>query len=284
MILVDIVNRNVTPQAWGEGEHIPWDDPYFCEKMLKEHLDHEEDYICRSFKVIDSHVDWIHNTLLNGKPSKILALKCGPGLYTNRLAKLGHECVGIDVSSPAITIARENAQKDDLPCTYIEHSIYGADFGSDYGLIMMISGDFNAFNPMDVYEFFGKAWMALGEGGRLLLEPYTFIALKKMGQQKPEWYSAKEGVFTDKPYLCLMENRWNDANRTLTKRWYLVDTNTAKVRYIAQCYQAYTREYLKSLLEKRDYSDVVFHPGLNGKKEKPDDDFLIVSAVKSGNL
>lgn len=36
-----------------------------------------------------------------GNPTRILDLGCGPGLYTSRLARLGHCCVGIDFSEYA---------------------------------------------------------------------------------------------------------------------------------------------------------------------------------------
>ena len=201
--------------------------------MLKEHLSQDHDLASRRFETIDKHVDWIHSAILNEHATKILDLGCGPGLYTNRFAKLGHECVGIDMSPAAIAYAREQARKENACCTYIGHDVYGTDFGSGYGLIMMIYGEFNTFNPMDVYKFFGKAWMSLDEGGILLIEPHTFLALKKMGDSEPSWYAEKEGIFSDKPHMCLQENCWNEANNTLTKRWYVVDALTANVRYIA---------------------------------------------------
>ena len=282
MILVDIVNRNNIPHAWGEGEHLPWDDPSFSEKMLIEHLNPEHDQVSRRLEIIDQQVDWIHRTILNEQQTKILDLGCGPGFYTSRLAQLGHECVGIDISPAAITYAREHSQKDNTSCVYIEHDVYSADYGSGYGLIMMLFGKFNAFNPMDVYEFFGKAWMALEEGGVLLLEPHTFIALEKLGKRESTWYAVNNGLFSEKPHLCLQENCWNEGNSTLTKRCYIVDTQTAQVRYIAQCYQAYTRPRIQTLLKDRGFEDISFFSTLSGEQNTHDDDFMVVSAVKFG--
>ena len=42
---------------------------------------------------LERHVEWVHRELLGGSPSRVLDLGCGPGLYTDRLAALGHECV-----------------------------------------------------------------------------------------------------------------------------------------------------------------------------------------------
>lgn len=280
MILTDIVNRNIIPHTWGEGDHFPWDDPRFSEKMLEEHLNQGHDLASRRFEIIDRHVDWIHRTLLNGQQTKILDLGCGPGFYTSRLALLGHECVGIDFSPAAIAYARKQAQQENTLCTYIEQDIYGTAYGTGYGLIMILFGDFDTFNPMDVYEFFGKAWMALDEGGILLIEPHTFSSLKKMGKAEPSWYSANKGLFSDTPHLCLQENCWNDENKTLTKRWYIVDTHSADVRYVAQCYQAHTKAHLQSLLKKRGFKTIRFYTALSEEMDIADSDYMVVSAEK----
>ena len=282
MILIDIVNRNNVPQAWGEGEYLPWDDPSFSEKMLIKHLNQEHDYASRRFEIIDKQVDWIHRTILNEQHTKILEIGCGPGFYTSRLAQLGHECVGIDVSPVLIAYARERAHEENTQCRYIDNDIYSAEYGNGYGLVMMTYGDFNILNPMDAYEFLGKAWRALEKSGILLLELHTFDALEKLGKCEPTWNAESDGIYSDKPYLCLHENCWNDANDSLTKRWYIVDTETAHVRYLAQCYQAYTKTHLQTLLKKRDYDDIHFFSTLSGEQNTPDDDFMVVSAVKSG--
>ena len=102
MKLMDIVRRQRVPKPWSEGEKIPWNDPEFSRRMLDEHLSQAHDAASRRFEIIDKHVDWIHTHVLKGNPTRILDLGCGPGLYTNRLARLGHHCVGIDFSPASI--------------------------------------------------------------------------------------------------------------------------------------------------------------------------------------
>ena len=281
MILVDIVNRNMNMHPWGEGEYVPHEDPDFSRKMLQVHLNQEHDNGSRRFEIIDRQVEWIHTDVLEGQPSKILQVGCGPGFHTNRLARLGHECVGIDVSPALIGYAREQALLDNLQCTYIEHDIYSADYGSGYGLVLLTYGYFNTFGPMDAYEIMGKAWRALEEGGILLLEVNTYEALESLGKHKPVWESFKEGLYSDRPYLSLNECIWSDANDSLTKRWFIVDTETAAVRYVAQCCQAYPKKYLQKLLVKRNFINVTFFPSPCGGEDEADDGFLVVSAEKT---
>ena len=116
--LMDIVLRDPKLQPWAEGEKIPWNEPGFSERMLREHLSQEHDWASRRASTIDKHVDWIHREVLSSRPSRILDLGCGPGLYASRLAKMGHACAGIDFSPASIAYAREYAQKANLRCSY----------------------------------------------------------------------------------------------------------------------------------------------------------------------
>ena len=135
-------------------------------------------------------------------------------------------------------------------------------FGHDYDLVMILSGEINKFNPMDINEFIGKARRALKPGGILLIEPYSYLRLQKMGDAEPDWRAVKKGLFSDEPHLSLHENLWNANNSTLTKRWYVVDARTSNVRLFARCFQAYTFPALKQMLEKRGYDTVVKHKAL----------------------
>ena len=140
MNLLDIIRRNPQPEPWAEGEKIAWDDPAFSARVLVEHLSQEHDEATRRTELIDAQVPWIHNVLLNEQPAHILDLCCGPGLYTSRLAKLGHNCTGIDFSPAAIDYARKIAQKENLLCAYDQEDIRHADYGRYNDLVMMLFG------------------------------------------------------------------------------------------------------------------------------------------------
>ena len=114
MRLLDLVHRTPVPAPWTEGEKIPWNDPGFSPRMLLEHLSQAHDAASRRFERIDAHVTWIHNELLNGRCRKVLDLCCGPGLYTSRLARLGHECTGIDFAPASIAYARRTAHGEGI--------------------------------------------------------------------------------------------------------------------------------------------------------------------------
>ena len=60
MELADIVARTPDPEPWSEGDKIPWNDPDFSERMLREHLSQDHDLASRRLEVIEAHVAWIH--------------------------------------------------------------------------------------------------------------------------------------------------------------------------------------------------------------------------------
>ena len=102
MELDGILSRRLPPEPWSEGDNIPWSEPGFSRRMLREHLTQSHDLASRRREKIDAHVEWIHREVLAGSPARILDLACGPGLYASRLARLGHRCVGIDFSPASI--------------------------------------------------------------------------------------------------------------------------------------------------------------------------------------
>jgi SAM-dependent methyltransferase len=253
--LLDVVQRKRLPEPWAEGEKIPWDDPGFAARMLREHLAQEHDAASRRFAIIDRHVRWIHDQVLQGNPTRILDLCCGPGFYTNRLARLGHRCVGIDFSPASIAYAREQARSEGFDVRYIQHDVRTAEYGEGYGLVTLIYGEFNVFRPGEAREILEKAYRALLPGGRLLLEPHTFEAVCEIARQPASWYSAEEGLFSAEPHLCLQENFWDAEAKVAIERYYIVDAATGEVTRHSSSTQAYTDEETRALLAACGFGD-----------------------------
>jgi len=280
MNLLDIVHRQATPEPWAEGEKIPWNDPAFSARMLKEHLAQDHDAASRRFVTIDKHVQWIHQHVLTGKPTKILDLGCGPGLYTSRFAKLGHCCVGIDFSPASIEYAKTQARAENLPCTYTHQDIRTADYGAGYGLITSIFGEFNVFSAADAKNILQKAHRALNDGGMLTLEPHTFAAVKETGGQAPSWYATESGLFSERPHFCLTESFWDDRNQISTERFFIIDAQTGEVTRHAASMQAYTDDEYHALLIECGFDEVTFYPSLRGDVDKTQPMLMAITARK----
>ena len=269
MNLVDLVRRTPTPEPWSEGDNIPWHDPGFSGRMLHEHLSQEHDAASRRFATIDRQVRWIHHDLLGGRPTRILDLGCGPGLYTSRLARLGHACTGIDFGPASVAYAVETARREAFDCTYHLADIRRADYGGGYGLAMLIYGEFNVFRPEDAGLILGKIHRALVPGGLLLVEPHMAAIVEQMGREPSTWYAVESGLFSDRPHIQLEEHHWDVERRAATTRHYTVDAQTGEVTRYASSMQAYADEEYRSLLEAHGFGEVAFYPSLAGPEGEP---------------
>ncbi len=281
MKLMDIVQRQSAPKPWAEGEKIPWNDPDFSSRMLDEHLSQEHDAASRRFEIIDKHVDWIHDQVLQGKPTRILDLGCGPGLYTSRLARLGHRCVGIDFSPASITYAKAQAEEAGLDCTYVHQDIRTADYGDGYGLVMSIFGEFNVFRPENARAILEKARRALVPGGCLLFEPHPFDAVAELGEQPSSWFSTEKGLFSAEPHLYLQESFWDEGHNVTIQRYYIVDAATGEVTRYSSSMQAYTDDEYRSLLAECGFGQVEFYPSLSGSEGDSEKYLMAILAQKS---
>ncbi len=278
--MIDIICRPPLPIPWAEGEKIPWNDPAFSQRMLREHLSQEHDAASRRATIIDEHVAWIHGSVLRAQPTRILDLGCGPGLYTSRLARLGHECVGIDFAPASIAYARQTTQAEQLRCTYFQGDVRVTDYGQGYGLVMFIFGEFNVFRPVEARSILEKAHLALAEGGYILLEAHRFAVVRAVGERPRTWYSAESGLFADTPHLCLTENFWDAGQNVTTERYFIIDGATGAVTPHASSMQAYTEEGYRALLEECGFENIAFYPSLSGDADESQSDFHAILAQK----
>ena len=266
MNLMDIINRVRTPAPWAEGENIPWNEPAFSERMLREHLAQTNDHASRRAETIDRQVQWIHQSVLNGDPSRILDLACGPGFYTSRLSQLGHECAGIDYAPAAVRHAEETARREGLSCTHRLEDVREADYGEGYNLAMMIFGQFNVFRRREARRILEKAFAALLPEGLLLLEPQRSGTVRRNGGARPSWCSvpSEEGLFSERPHLCLIESFWDSEEKATTERYFVVDAASGAVQAHALTTEAYTDEEYRDVLTEVGFTDIRFLPSLVG--------------------
>ena len=281
MKLSEIVQRAPVPAPWGEGENIPWNDPAFSRRMLDLHLSQDHDRASRRFDVIDRHVEWIHGALLKGEPGRVLDLCCGPGLYTSRLAALGHDCVGIDYSPASIEHARELSRESGADVEYVLGDVRDVEPGAGFDLAMLIFGELNVFPPADATLLIRKAHSALAPGGVLLLEPQGYDTVMEVGESPPTWSAPDGGLFSDSPHLRLEEHFWDKESRTATTRFYVVDVATGEVDRHAMTVQAYTNKDYSRLLVECGFDGGDFLDSLPGTPDDGSHELLAVIARKA---
>jgi SAM-dependent methyltransferase len=280
MTIADIVSRGKPEEHFHGDYKIPWHERSFSKRLLDEHLDQTHDAASRPFELIDKHVQWIHEYVLESRPSLILDLCCGPGFYVSRLTELGHDCTGIDFSPSSLAYARAETADRGLSCKYRQGDVRTAEYGPGYDLVMMIFAEFSAFAPHEAQDLLKKMNAALHPGGKLVLEPQRFDSLQNHGSEPVFWARQQTGLFSDQPHLYLEEHFWDEERRVLTDRYYVVDAATGDATEYVNTRQAYTHAELTALLDSAGFEAIEFHASLSGSEEAADEDCFAVVANK----
>ena len=262
--LQDVVERTTPPVPWDEGDNIPWNEPAFSERMLQEHLTQDHDLASRNTALIEAQVAWIHATLLHERPSRILDLACGPGLYLNRFARLGHRGTGIDFSPASIRHARRIAAHEALPVIYEEGDLRSTEFGTGFDLATLVYGQLNVVRRTEAAAIVRRSVDALKPGGVLVVEPQTHKSVRNAGNAGSTWSSHQTGLFAAHPHLLLTESFWNEETSTTTQRFYVVDARNGQVSRHALSTEAYTNHELVALLSEQGLSDISVVGSLSG--------------------
>jgi SAM-dependent methyltransferase len=233
-------------ERWDGVTKLPWGDPAFSERMLREHLSQAHDGASRRFESVDRHVAWIHEEILRRSSARVLDLGCGPGLYTHRLAALGHACTGIDFAPAAIRYARERASSNEI---FVLGDIRAVDPGGGYDLVMMVHGELNTFAREETLALLAAAKQCLARTGRLVLEAHTLEGARAIGLRPRMWASMQAGLFSDRPHLRLDESRWEERDLRATNLHWIIDAETQEVERHGTVTQAYSDDDYRILLE-----------------------------------
>jgi SAM-dependent methyltransferase len=260
--IADLIDRQLPPAPWAEGDNIPWDEPMFSERMLDEHLSQTHDLASRRAPLIDAHVRFIQEHIPGRRSARILDLGCGPGLYLHRLARLGHHGHGIDFSPASIDHARQVATTENLDCCFEQADLRTTSFGEGFDLVLLIFGQLNVFRRELGRDILRRAHAALVPGGKLILEPQDPNAIRSAADHGTVWSAVQLGLFASTPHLLLHERFWDEPSRTATDRWYVVDAAGAAVRRYAMSTCSYSPGDLMTLLKTVGFENVDSCPSL----------------------
>ncbi|MEL4381531.1 class I SAM-dependent methyltransferase [Shewanella algae] len=226
---------------------IPWNDADFSQRMLENHRSQEHDWASRKLAVIERQVDWLCSQLAPG--AKVLDLGCGPGFYTQLLAKRGFCCTGVDFSPASIAYAQQQAQAAGLDIDYQLLDVRSYRPTKKFDFIMMTFGELNVFSAADAKSLLEDCANWLTPNGKLLVEVHSFDEVKRQGQAEPSWQRHSQGLFLDAPHLLLTEHAWDEALQTSSTLFWVIEEN-GKVTRFGSRMQAWQYEgYLQLLNE-----------------------------------
>ncbi len=269
-------------EPWSHGGKIPWNDPGFSARMLREHLSQDHDRASRRAIIIDEQVAWIHETLLGGRASRVLDLGCGPGLYTSRLAGLGHNCVGIDFSPASIDYAIEIASQKSLACEYLLSNLEHTPFRGPHEAALLLFGELNAFPRPVAGDLLRRLSSALAPDARVVLEVHTEDSIRSRGSELPSWSAQASSVFSDHPHLILRECSWHEAEAASVERYFIFAAGSDEPTVLASTTQSYTSQSYSELLAAAGLVELERYPCLTGRSCAVDPALFVILAAVPG--
>ena len=248
--------------------NLPWDDPEFSERMLREHLDQTHGAASRRFAEIDRQIDAMWRWLDLAPGARVLDVTCGPGLYAIRLAQRGCEVHGIDFSPAAIRHARELAAREGVAdrCRFTQADVRTAlplEAGAGYDAALFIYGQLAVFTREEAAQLMRGCAEALRPQGRLLIELLDDAHIDRRAHNS-WWYTDRGGLWGEFPYLHLGEREWDEALQRSVERFYIINLDTGELGVYGLIDHVYTRKEVVALCQAAGFAQVMVQPAWGG--------------------
>ena len=262
-----IYRRSQPARPWRDGDNLPWDDPEFSERMLREHLDQSHGAASRQRPEILRQVDWLWQQLGLAPDARVLDITCGPGLYAVELARRGAQVTGVDFSPASIRYARELADQQRVAgrCTFIQADVRAAlpqQAGKGYDAALFLYGQLSVFTRAETATLLRQAAAALRPAGKLAVELLDYERIDKANSNF--WFSDDRGLWGDRPFIVLGERFWDDGERTAIDRFHVIDLETGALQVIGLSDCGYETAEMLALLRQSGFSAAEAFPAWDG--------------------
>jgi 2-polyprenyl-3-methyl-5-hydroxy-6-metoxy-1,4-benzoquinol methylase len=221
-----------------------WTDEYTSTRMLSFHLDGDNDLSSRKFAFIDRSVDWIISRFDLRAGRSVADFGCGPGLYTQRLAKSGAAVTGIDFSKNSIDYARKRASHENLNIQYVNQNYLEFNPAEQYDLILMIFCDYCALSPAQRTSLLEKFKACLKPDGAILLDVHSFSAFNRSVESASYAANLLDNFWSPGKYYGFLNTFKYDDEKVTLDQYTLIEIN--RTRKIYNWLQHFDRESIKN--------------------------------------
>jgi SAM-dependent methyltransferase len=154
-----------------------------------------------------AEVDAVVELLELETPAKILDLACGFGRHSNRLATLGHQVTGLDLTPGFLEIARRDAEDCGVQVDYQQGDMRYIEYSEIFDYVLLMFTSFGYYQDEDNQRVLENVVRALKPGGVLLLDiPNRDVFLKDM---LPYIVTEKENnLMIDRLSFDTLSGRW----------------------------------------------------------------------------
>ncbi len=276
-----IYRRAERPLPWTDGGNLPWRDPAFSERMLREHLDQTHGAASRTQPELAAQLKWLWQKLALQPGHTVYDITCGPGLYAVPLAQRGCHVTGVDFSPASIRYARELARQNEVAsrCAFVEQDIREADFaGANFDAALFLYGQLAVFPRDEASLLLKRVAEALGKNGRLLIELLNPDHVDKTDSSW--WYTDDTGLWGAAPFLHLGERFWDETEKASTERYHILHLETGKLDQISLSDQTYAISDMRAMLKQAGFTHVAVYHAWDGLPLYDAEEWLVYVATK----
>jgi SAM-dependent methyltransferase len=277
-----IYQRPERPLPWNKNSgNLPWNDPAFSERMLREHLDQSHGAASRTATERAIQLEWLWQKLDLQPGSTVYDMTCGPGLYATALAERGCHVTGIDFGPASVQYARELATEKGVSdtCHIIEQDIREADYaGANFDAALFIYGQLAVFPREETQMLLNNAVNALGENGRLVIELLNQERVDK--ENATWWYTDDSGLWGNAPFLHLGERFWNDDEKRSTERFHILHLETGQLDEIILSDQTYAIDDMTAMLKTAGFGTISVYKAWDGLPLYDAEEWVVYVAEK----
>ena len=239
------------PALYEKGDSIIWTDEHISKKLLELHLNPNVDSASRSLESIDLTMEFLLS-FCKESPMTILDLGCGPGIYLEKLARLGHHCTGIDFSKNSISYAREQANEKGLDIRYINQNYLELDFEDQFDLVILIYTDLGVLLPEEREGLLDKIYRALKHRGIFIFDLLNERNLEEKFQETQTWTHEFSGFWKPTPYLELASGFHYPENKVFLKQHTILD-ESEQIRNYRFWAHYFNAEDVRAMLSDRGF-------------------------------
>jgi len=205
-----------------------WASPEISEMMLRFHLDGEVDVASRRTEFMDASATWMVDTFGLASGKRVIDLGCGPGLYTDRLARAGAEVTGIDFSPRSIEHARAAAATDGITIDYVLGDYLTYEPDEPFDLAMMIMCDYCALSPDQRGRLLERLGRIVRPGGAFLFDVYSLALLDTWEEQTSYGPDLMDGFWSPRPYFGFLNTFRYDGADLVLEKYTIVETDEVR--------------------------------------------------------
>ncbi|MFQ5399732.1 MAG: class I SAM-dependent methyltransferase [Anaerolineae bacterium] len=260
-----IYHRPQRPLPWASGGNLPWDDPQFSARMLREHLDESHGAASRVTAERAWQIAWFWDRLSLQPGSRLLDVTCGPGLYAVELARRGCLVTGIDFSPASITYARAAAAREQAAerCRFRQQDVREMALpAGEFDAALLLYGQLAVFTREEAQKLLACIADTLAPGGRLCVELLNQDRVDK--QDSNWWFTDDTGLWGDAPFLHLGERFWIEEEKTSVERYLILHLETGQLDEITLCDQTYAEGEMVEMMRQAGFAAVDIYPKWDG--------------------